>query len=770
MKICFKSLLIASLFLSVCGLSYSEEPEVKPALEKSVKGVYAIGNKTIASSVILAKVKTKSGEPYKKATIDEDIKRIYGLGYFSDVKAELKEYEDGIEVSFIVTEKPPIGQIVFIGNKTVRDEKLKKELKVKQDEILDERQLKEGLKAVRELYYKKGFTHAKADYAIRLDPSTNKAVVTIMVEEGSRVKIRSITFEGNRAFKSDRLLKLMATKKAWWFINSGIFNEDAFTGDLDKIKVFYESQGYLDTKLEPELKYDNTGKYLWISIKVDEGRKYLVNTAAITGNSVITEKDIRKALKMGVGKAFSQEGLRNETDVMQGLYFERGYIYAAVKPSTSLNTPTGNIDVVYNIVENQLTYVNRIEIKGNIKTKDKVIRRELRLKPGDVFNGKKLQRSKERLYNLGYFEDITFDTQKTPVPNKSDLLVEVKETKTGEFSFGGGFSTVDKLVGFVQVTQRNFDIMNFPTFTGAGQQLVLRAEIGSVRRDYQLSFTEPWIFGYPYLFGFDVYQNTRLRSSSIGYGYNERRRGGDLRLGKEFDDYDRADLTYRLEEVLISDVDPNSTNDLKKEVGKNTISSLALGLTRDTRDSAYSPTKGIYMYGSVEGAGGPIGGSKNFVKWYGTTSAYYPPFEKHVIELTFRIGAVGAYGKTDSVPIYERFYAGGADTIRGYKERAVGPKDSSTNDPLGGNAVMITNAEYTFPVVEFLKGAFFFDAGNVWAKEGDIGKGGYRYSTGAGIRVKTPVGPVKLDYGYPLKVDSGEKKKGRIHFSLSRAF
>lgn len=772
MKILLKVLLIVFLSISTFRITFSEEAAetAVPLKEKPVKSVFVLGNKTVSSSAILAKVKTQVGEPYKKTAVDEDIKRIYGLGYFSDVKAEVKDYEDGIEVSFVVAEKPPIGQILFSGNKAIRDERLKKELKIKQDEILDERQLKDGIKTIRELYYQKGFTHAKIDYAIRLDPATDRAVVTIMIDEGKRVKIRSIAFEGNKAFKSDRLLKLMATKKAWWFIQSGVFNEDAFEGDLDKIKAFYESQGYLDARLEPELKYDDAGKYLWINIKVDEGKRYYVGAITMVGNAVMSEKDLRKTLKMISKKPFSQEGLRNDSDAAQGLYFEKGYIYATVKPESLLNPSTGNIDVSYSIVENELTYVERIEIKGNIRTKDKVIRREIRLRPGEVFNGKKLQRSKERLYNLGYFEDISFDTQKGSAPNKANLVVDVKETKTGEFSFGGGFSTVDKLVGFVQVTQRNFDILNFPTFTGGGQQLVLRAELGTTKRDYQLSFTEPWIFGYPYLFGFDLYQNTRLQSKSIGYGYNERRRGGALRFGKEFDDYDRADMTYRLEEVRISDVDDASTNDLKKEAGINNISSLTLGLTRDTTDSGYSPTKGYRLFGSVQNAGGPFQGDKDFVKWYGFAVLYIPPVEKHVIELSLRVGAVGAYGDSNSVPIYERFFAGGADTVRGFKERSIGPRDPATNDPLGGEAMLVASAEYTFPVFEFLKGAIFFDVGNVWEKEGDLGQGGYKYSAGPGVRVKTPVGPVKLDYGFPLKVDSGQKKKGRVHFSLTRAF
>ncbi|KPK42512.1 MAG: hypothetical protein AMJ78_02135, partial [Omnitrophica WOR_2 bacterium SM23_29] len=230
-------LIIAFLFILTYGYALSQE-----ASGKAVKSVFVTGNKAIASSVILSKIKTKIAEPYNKTTVDEDIKRIYGLGFFSDVKAQVKEYEDGVEVVFVVTEKPPVGQIIFFGNKAIRDEKLKKEIKSKEDEILDERQIKEDIRAIRALYYKKGFTHVNVDYSIRLDEETDKAVVTITIDEGKRVKIRKITFEGNRAFKAGKLLKLMATKRDTLF-TSGIFNEEAFEGDLERIKAFYESQG-----------------------------------------------------------------------------------------------------------------------------------------------------------------------------------------------------------------------------------------------------------------------------------------------------------------------------------------------------------------------------------------------------------------------------------------------------------------------------------------------------------------------------------------------
>jgi outer membrane protein insertion porin family len=446
---------------------------------------------------------------------------------------------------------------------------------------------------------------------------------------------------------------------------------------------------------------------------------------------------------------------------------------AVVDAERELNPQTGNIDITYNLDGKELVYVGKVEVRGNTKTKDVVVRRELRIYPGQKFDGDKIGRSKERLYNLGLFEDVSFDTEPTEDPNVQNLIVNVKETKTGQFSFGGGYSSIDYLVGFVEVEQKNFDIMNFPSFQGAGQDLVIRGEIGMVRQNYNISWTEPWIFGWPYLFGFDFYNSSHKRRTDIGWPYDESRTGGDLRLGKELTDNLRADGMYRLEQVRIGDIVDNASQDLMNERGTNWISSVMVGLTYDSRDNVFNTTRGFLVNATIEDAGGFIGGSKDFVKGTGTAAIYHTFLKQFTVELKGRTGLSGAYGDSNDVPIYERFFAGGANTIRGYKERSVGPRDPGSNEPIGGKALIVGNAECTFPIYEkVLKGALFYDAGNVWKSARNIfTSGSYKQGIGVGVRVKTPLGPFKLDYGWPLvKPDGGDKQEGQVYFSISRGF
>jgi outer membrane protein insertion porin family len=445
---------------------------------------------------------------------------------------------------------------------------------------------------------------------------------------------------------------------------------------------------------------------------------------------------------------------------------------AQTQEVTAVNPSSGRVDIVYHIRENEVAYVNKIKIKGNIKTRDLVIRRELRIHPQDRFDGQKLRRSKERLQNLGFFDEISYDTEDTGVTNKKDLVVEVKEAKTGAFSFGGGYSTVEQFVGFVEIEQKNFDWKNFPYFTGAGQDLKMRASFGSINQGYDLSFTEPWLFDYPVSFGFDAYKQIRDREQDVGYGYDQDVTGGALRLGNEISDYLKQNLTYRYDTIKISNLSTNATSDLTNELGTNAISSMEYGLNFDSRDNVFDTTKGELFTGSYQLAGGPFAGDKDFNKFFGRASHYIPLFRGSSLELRGRVGLAKPYGDSDKVPIYERFFCGGAYSVRGYRERKVGPVDEGSGDPKGGNSLLIANAEYSYPILSFMKLAAFCDSGNVWDKAGDFGQGGFKSSTGLGVRIKTPIGPVMLDYGLPLNKESGSDKRGdgKIHFSMSHGF
>ncbi len=770
-KTLFLSLLLAFSFLQVfLSLAYSSDTE------KIVKAVDVKGNKTVSSLTILAKVKTQVDQPLSSVVLNEDLKRLYGLGFFTDVRIEQEDLIDGIKVMFVVVEKPVLSEIKIEGNKKIARDVIKKGMQSTVGDFVDQKRVRDDVEAVKKIYEKKGFSEAKIDDALDVNPDTNQAVLRILIDEGTKVRIRDIQIVGNTSLKAGDILGKIKTKKMeWWgWFHSGYLNEEDLSEDIERIKALYDEEGFSDvdvkTDTAPVASAKDSGDII-LKILINEGKKYLVGDIQLKGNSVIKSDEIMNAVKMTKSKPFSRRGLRLDVANIQDLYFEKGYLSAQIRSESVYNESTDHVDLNYTITENELTYVGRVRVQGNTKTKDIVIRRELRAYPGESFSGAKLKRSKERLYNLGFFEDVRFDTDPGATPNTRDLLVTVKEGKTGEFSFGGGYSSVDSIIGFVQIRQKNFDWQNWKTFTGAGQDFAMRFEGGSVRKNAELSFTEPWVFGYPYSFGFDLYRKEFNKSSNSGYFFSETKTGGDLRLGKEFTEYDKGLLMYKLEEVKISDIPDDASQALKDEIGKNVTSSVALTLTHDQRDNIYNPSQGFIISGTGEVAGGALGGDKNFTKIYGVASTYFKHFEKMVLELKGRVGVADAFGNSQDVPIYERYFAGGANTIRGYREQRVGPRDPGNQQPIGGDAYWIVNLEETFPIYpDLIKGAVFFDTGNVEEKIGDFGKGGLVSGLGIGVRVKTPIGPVKLDAGYPLDDIPQEKKKLRFYFNISQGF
>lgn len=761
----------------------SSEPA--PVVLKNVTGMEVSGNKAISTNVIVSKMKTRVGSAYQENIISDDLKRLYLLGFFSDIKIDTQDYKDGLKVIITVVERPIIDKIGFFGTNliTMKDEKLKEQLKSKETQYLDYPSLDEDVRILKKMYEKMGYSQAQITYKVDLNAETNKVNISFNVIESKKVFIKDIVIEGNQAFGRGRILKLLKTKRAWFF-NSGVLKDEVLKEDMERIKSFYQREGFTDVAVTNEVKPGASKAYsLYITIKITEGKKYLVGSVVISGNKDISEKEIISRLTDCIpGKVFSVEAMKKDTVAIQGLYFDRGYISALIQDSNIVNSESGRVDITYGITENQVVYVDKIKIRGNIKTKDLIIRREMRIRPGEKFDGEKLRRSKERLTNLGFFEEVSYDTEETQNPDKKNLLVDVKETKTGAFSFGGGYSTVDQFVGFVEVEQKNFDWKNWPYFTGGGQDLKVRASVGNLSNGYELSFTEPWVFDYPVSFGFDLYRRTHDRDSESGYGYDETVTGGDLRLGKEMSEYLRGDLMYRLDEMDISNPSSDASNDLLEEVGKKVVSVISPSLTYDSRDNVFDTRKGNLITGAFDFAGGPMGGDKSYTKFFGRASHYFPMPRGSVLEVRGRLGLAQPYNNTDKVPIYERFFAGGAYTVRGYEERKVGPVDPSSHDPLGGASMAVGNIEYTYPLFEFLKVAAFYDVGNVWEKMGDIfssqdangvaNSGGLKSGIGLGLRIKTPIGPIMLDYGIPMDKESGEdtKKSGRFHFSASHGF
>ncbi|MBU1853649.1 MAG: outer membrane protein assembly factor BamA [Candidatus Omnitrophica bacterium] len=764
-----------TLFLVLCFL-WSFFPDSILAQDESskkiIKYVDVKNNKTVSSAKILSKLKTKKGELFLDKVINEDVKRLYLMGFFSDVSVTTEEVQDGVGVVFVVTEKPPLTSIKFVGNKVYNAKRLNTLIKSKLNEFEDERKLKKDAEAIEDLYKRAGYPWVKVTY--RVDVQIDSAIAVFTIEEGAKAVVRKLTVIGNTAFSDKRLLKVIKSRTTGFF-RSGVYKKDVLDDDMERIKHFYKKEGFLDVEVDYEIISHEKKQKKWIELvmRIEEGRKYIAGQVNIVGNTVFSGEELKTILKMKPGDTFTESTLHEDLAGLQEYYFGKGYIMAKAKPDTFLNMETDRVDITYSILEGEVCYVNKINIVGNAKTKDVVVRREIRINPGEQYDGGKLKRSKERLYNLGFFEEIAFDIEDTSVEDRKDMVVEVKEAKTGEFSFGGGFSSVDRLIGFLEIEQRNFDLFNFPTFTGDGQDLKLRGEFGSVRKNYLLSWTEPWIFDYPLSFGFDLYASERKRSGTTGYAYDEEKQGGTVRLGKEFSEYLRGDFTYRLETINISDLSSDASQALLDEAGEKTISSVFFQLTRDTRDNKFNATKGHVLSGSIEMAGGVVGGDRDFAKFFNSAS-HYSMLGPFVLELKLKSGVVTSYNGSGRVPIWERFFAGGTYTIRGYKERDIGPKDVS-GDPIGGGTTAIGNAELTFSIIENLKGALFLDAGNVWYRpdsKPECGNAtrGIKLGAGVGVRIKTPIGPVKLDFGFPLNPDSEQEDKGRFHFSMSRGF
>lgn len=740
------------------------------ALKREVKAVDVKGNKSIGLSTILSKVKTRVGQDYNQAMISDDLKRLYNTGYFSDVSVDRQDMEGGFRVVFIVVEKEIVDKITFTKLKYLSPGAILSKIKTAKGKFLDSKTLNDDIRTIEDLYSKKGLSQAKVSAETRRDEINNKISVHFIIKEGAQIKIKNILFDGNSNYKRGRLMKVIKSRYAWLF-NSGFLKADVLDEDMERLKSFYEKEGYIDATVTNEIQEISESKRI-IRIHIHEGQRYYVEAITLAGNIIISNDKIMAAMKEIREKGiFSRDKLSVDIANIRSLYFDEGYIFANIHESTSLNPVTGKVDVRLEITEGSLAYINQIKIQGNDRTRDIVIRRELRLFPGDRFDGSKLRRSKERLKNLGYFEDINYDIEDTDNPDKKNLVVLVKEAKTGSFSFGAGYSTVDKFVGFAEIEQKNFDFASWPNFTGGGQDLAMRLENGSTRSDTRLSFTEPWLFDYPVSAGFDAYISKHDKDSSVGYAYSERRIGGDIRLGRRFGEYMSGGVSYRREQIKINSFDPDVSADLLAEQGTNTVSVVGFNWAMDRRDSSISPTRGLYLGAGVDIAGGVFGGTKDFYRLTTQDSYNIPLKFDSTLQFRLRAGISDAYGDTRNVPIFERFYAGGERSIRGYDERAVGPVDAANNDPIGGDSMLIGNIEYTIPVVDFVKLATFFDTGNVWSKLSDFGSGGYKSGAGFGLRVKTPIGPVNLDYGVPFNtVPGSDKKTGKFYFSVSRGF
>jgi len=748
----------------------ADSPLSKGPIVKEVEIEYA-GPRSVDRSVILSNMRTSVGQPYSLTAVEEDVRNLYATGLFVNLRIYDEPIADGVKVVVIVQPKPTVKDIIIVGFDKIKEKRIRKEMKSKAGDPLSEQKIADDSRKVLEYYRSKGFPKATVEYKIDINEQAGRAVVTFTIAEEGKAYVRFVTFEGNATFDEKELRKTFKTKKKNWlsfFNKSGLLKEDQMKDDLKALKEFYQKNGYIDMQVK-DVAYTYPEKdVIDIKVIIFEGIQYRVGRINFEKNELFTAEQIMGRLTMKETGIFSPQGLEADRKAITDLYGERGYIDANVTPLRQPNIASGKMDILYSLSENDQSFVERIIIQGNNRTMDKVLRRELAVAPGEVYDSVRVEASKKRLQNLGYFSKVDISAQDTAVPNRKDMVVTVEEQRTGSVTFGVGFSTVDSLLGFVELSQGNFDFMNFPTFTGAGQKFRTRLQYGLTRRDFLVSWTEPWFLNRQLSFGFDLFYNQASYNSSL---YDTERYGAAVRVGKALNQFWRLGLRYQAENIGILDVDPAASPALQAEAGYRTKSSVRATLTYDSRDDLFLTRSGEKVEFSAEGAGGPLMGDTNIWKLELEGTKFFLLPHDLIFSLGGATTVVDSYDDTTIPPLFDRTFIGGSRSIRGFNNRDIGPRDSQ-GEPFGGQTMAYVNGEITFPIIDRVRGAVFVDGGFNNAKAFDYSVNQFAIGTGVGLRLNLPIGPLRLDLGTPLMEYGKFEPTGSIkfHFDVGYQF
>ncbi|HET6886449.1 MAG TPA: outer membrane protein assembly factor BamA [Candidatus Udaeobacter sp.] len=738
-----------------------------PPIVRSIDVEYT-GPGTVSKERILAQMRTRVGQPYSNEVVEQDIAALYKTGSIQNVRIFAQPQGDGLRVIVAVQTRSILREIVIDGAQRVKAQRLRKEIKLKLNQPVNEQQLEEARQKIIEVYQGRGFTDVSVQF--RIDPIDEKrgtARVVYTVTEGVKGAVSRINFEGNTHFSQKVLRKQMKTrgKTPISFLDkSGRFDDVQLQQDLDKIREFYQDHGYIDVEIKDVRRERKEKGPMILTIVIAEGPQYHVGKLIISGYQNTTEQKIRALLKMKEGSVYSPKQLRDDAKAVADAYGSGGYVDLVVQPEGAPAGPAV-IDVHYNIEEGVRSFVNRINIEGNTRTKDKVIRREVLVAPGDVFNTVRVDITKKRLENLGYFAKVETYPEDTDIPGRKDLTILVQEKRTGSLSFGGGYSTIDQLVGFAELTQGNFDLFNWPSFTGGGQKFRLRIQYGTQRKDFILSLTEPYFLDRRLSLNGQVFYT---EANYLSSEYNQRNYGFAMELRKPLTTYTYGTLGYQLQEVDIFDVSVSASDFIKSQQGSTTESKVFGGVVYDSRDNPLLSRRGQRVTFSPYIAGGFLGGD---VQVYGLdlegSQYFHLPWDT-ILLINGEIATVSQWGSGSNVPIFERLYLGGSNNLRGFPFREVGPQDEN-GEPVGGKSMWRTTVEWTFPIIEKARGAVFYDTGFVNSGEWSFGFNHIASDIGIGLRLDLPIGPLRLDYGYPIQRD-GYHGGGRFNFNVGYQF
>ncbi len=716
-------------------------------LEKAViADVKVVGGERIEAEAVKAVVKSKKGEILRPEQIREDIRAIYAMGYFEKVDAQVTDTAAGKILTFVVQENPTVQEIRVTGQKKVKEKDILAAISTRQYTVLQPSVVNDDVQKILKLYQQKGYHNADVKSSIEFPKDPRKATVTFAIKEGKKVYIKKITFTGNKSMSARKLRGVMQTKEKGFlslFTERGILQREILETDTDRLTVFYHDQGFMDARVgKPEITLKDDG--FRIDIPVDEGERYKVSDVRVRGDMIDELPKIEKKLELKPKGYFSREKVRSDMDTLSKAYMDEGYARVEVTPLVKREPETKSSDVTFEVKKNDKVRIGRVFITGNTKTRDNVIRREIQLFEGDYFSSSKLERSLTRLKKLDYFEDVQIEPVEAEQPHVMNLHVKVREKLTGSISVGGGFSSDDGLFASGQIMQRNL--------FGKGQYIGLKAYFGQEAQRYIFSFTEPWLFGKPLAGGFDVYNWLRDYND-----FTKDATGVRLRTSYPFGNYSRGSVFYTYEEAEVTDVDPNASDYLKSQEGRYTKSSVTFGVERDTTDHHFLATRGMINAASVEFSSEALGSSSDFVKTEVLTGIYFPLFWKFVGFVKGEFGYLAELDDKNPVPIYERFFLGGINSLRGFKWGDVGPKDDK-GEVIGGTKYGVLSAELLFPIYEKMgvRGVLFFDAGNAYLDDESFDISKFRTDAGAGIRWNSPFGPLRLEVGYNLDPEPGE--------------
>ncbi len=710
--------------------------------EEKIARIAFQGNRRIDGAAMLQVLKSAPGKPFSDADLSADIKAIFRMGYFQDVRAEAADTPEGKVITFTVEEKAAIGNIVVRGNKALKRDDIDGVLTIKAKQIVNPEKIKGDAEKIKALYDSKGYYNAEIRDLVEKEGERDVRVV-FDITEGERLYVRTISFDGNRAFTARELKKQMKTTE-WNFLrfltDAGLLKKEELRQDVSRLGAYYLNHGFIQAQVgEPEITHDK--EWIYVKIPIAEGRQFRVGAVAIGGDLLETPRTaLLEKLTIRKQDVFNREAVMQDIALLTQACNDEGYAHATVTPQTAPQEKTLTVDVVYEIRKGSQVYFHRISVTGNTKTRDKVIRRHLAIVEGDLYSSTNLKKSYTDLNKLRYFEEIDFQTLPGPEASSMDVNIHVREKSTGMFSIGAGYSGQDQLIFTAQVAQQNL--------FGRGQSLSLQANIGSVSNYFNLSFIEPWLFDLPLWTKADIWNTYREYDS-----YNHTSTGTGLVLGYPLWEHFTGYIGYRVSQEDVKDVKSTASIYIKDQEGKKLYSGATATLTRDTTNDFLFPSQGSKNSASVEYVGGPLGGDLGFTKYNGSSTWFFPLPLDTVFGARGRIGYMeGNEGK--AVPIYQRFYLGGINSLRGLKD--VGPKDPKTGDPIGGLTMLNFNLELVFPLLKTvgIKGVVFYDTGNAW--ESGYHLDDMRQTTGAGVRWYSPIGPLRLEWAYVLDRKEGE--------------